>query len=172
MRGIPDSAPTGRSVTGGETDLMKLRLRLAAVIRFVAAKHHIPIRDAYRRAMARYKHHRVKPWPSVEAFEHFCAGRRHGARIAEIIERMSENAGYDRYVDWSDGIDTGREAGRRERETNREEAEGYFARSLLAYAAEVAQRPDKAAVIATRFARSFWIEAVPDESRYRHKDLM
>jgi len=166
-----DRVPAGRSYTGGETNLHRLRLRLAAVIRYIARKRGIPIREAFRRAMARYKHHRVVPWTTVEAFEHFCAGRRHRPRIEEIMARMSEDASYERHFDWSDGIDTTRSAGRREREMSRDEGEGYFTRALLSYAAEVIERPDRAEIIARRYASSFWVEVVPDESRYRHKDL-
>lgn len=87
--------------SGGMATFHAQRLSWAARIRYVAQARGVSIRMVFRWVMLHQKqnHDRYGPlWSNIEAFENFCAGRRHRARIeALMIELRGKPADFEHW---------------------------------------------------------------------------
>lgn len=91
---------------GGHGAWFEMRLRWAARIRYGAELYGLSIREAFRRTMrylSRSDWYHIRPWATVEAFEEFCASRRHRGRIEREIERLRACGGAQP-VKWTDAL--------------------------------------------------------------------
>lgn len=143
---------------GGREAWFELRLRWAARIRYGAEVYGLSIREAYRRTMrylSRSDWYHVRPWATVEAFEEFCAGRRHRERIEQEVERLRGQGGV-KPVKWAEALRAVPSGSVADPHLARREDAAFVQRVLAAYG-DAVRRGGDASELAHRYARTLTV---------------
>lgn len=153
--------------------LSRHRLRLAAAIRLTARRHRLSIRSVYRRvevASQRRGHRRI-PWGTVEAFEEFCAGRRHRGEIEAIMDTMEAREGIESIplamLERVEGIVITSHLQSDDGLLRQEEGESFYRRALAAYVKDLDRYPGRERSVTHRYAKTLWLEVSPYKHRRR-----
>lgn len=143
---------------GGRDAWFELRLRWAARIRHGAEVYGLSYREAFRRAMrylSRSDWYHVRPWAAVEAFEQFCAGRRHRERIEQEVARLRARGGA-RPVKWVDALQTVPAGATADPGLSRREDAAFVQRVLTAYG-DALRKGGDVGELARRYAKTLTV---------------